>query len=166
MFYPPVWRLDATKILTRRELATVLADVKKKAVRSANARRNLVIVRLACCCGLRVSEIAGLQLNDVILGVTRPHLKLRREITKGKRTRTVPLWSGAGTLADLVAWKAERVEQGAAGDDPFVCSVQAHRKWEGLQRHAVQRRFLSAWAVRRAALGEGTLTIHHGSIRS
>jgi hypothetical protein len=39
----PTWNLDATSILTRRELAAVLADLNVR--RSLNARRNLV----ACC---------------------------------------------------------------------------------------------------------------------
>jgi integrase/recombinase XerD len=161
MQFTPTWTLDSTKILTRRELATVLADAKRKAARSANARRNLIIVRLACCCGLRVSEIAGLQLDDVVIGVARPHLRLRREITKGKRARRVPLWWDAGTLSDLAAWKQERLAQGATGDDAFVCSVQANRRGEPLQRHAVRRRFLSAcWVLGRERAK--TLTIHHG----
>jgi integrase len=126
--------IDPTRILTRRELATVLADVIRIAPRSANARRNLIIVRLASCCGLRVSEIAGLQLDDVVVDVARPHLRLRRETTKGKRPRMVPLWWDAGTLADLVPWKAGRMQQGAGGQDPFGCSVQAHRRGEALQR--------------------------------
>ena len=161
MLHPPAWTLDPTRILTRRELATVLADVKRQARRLANARRNLIIVRLACCCGLRVSEIAGLQLDDVVVDVARPHLRLRRETTKGRRARCVPLWWDAGTLADLAAWKAARIQQGAAGHDPFVCSVQAHRRGEALQRAAIRRRFLSACGV----LGKArlrTLTIHHG----
>jgi hypothetical protein len=45
--------LDATKILTRRELAAVLNDLKRKAPRSKNTRLNLALFRLACCCGLR-----------------------------------------------------------------------------------------------------------------
>lgn len=62
--------LDATKILTRRELAVVLNDLKRKAPRSKNTRLNLALFRLACCCGLRASEIAKLQVGDVrMLGV-------------------------------------------------------------------------------------------------
>ncbi|MSR59931.1 MAG: hypothetical protein EXS05_20205, partial [Planctomycetaceae bacterium] len=53
--------VDATKILTRRELQAVLTDLKAKSPRSKNAVLNLILVRLACCCGLRVSEIANLQ---------------------------------------------------------------------------------------------------------
>jgi integrase/recombinase XerD len=153
--------LDPTRILSRRELATVLADVKRNAPRSANARRNLIVVPLACCCGLRVSAIAGLQLDDVVVDVARPHLRLRRETTKGKKPRMVPLWWDGGTLADLVAWKAERVKQGARGHDLFVCSVQAHRHGQGLQRAAIRRRFLTACKILGSARAR-TLTIHHG----
>jgi integrase len=55
---------DATKILTKRELAAVLADIRHKARRSKNARLNLMIFRLTACCGLRASEIAQLQMAD------------------------------------------------------------------------------------------------------
>ncbi len=160
MYQPPAWTVDPTRILTRRELAAVIAELKR-ASRYANARRNLVIVRLACCCGLRVSEIGGLQLDDVVLDVPRPHLRLRRETTKGKRARMIPLWWDSGTLADLAAWMAERFAQGAVGDDPFVCSVQAHRHGQALQRHAIRRRFLTACKVLGLAR-QRTLTIHHG----
>jgi integrase len=153
----PIWDLDESKILTRRELAAVLAVMP----RTANQRRNRIIVRLACCCGLRVSEIAALRMDDVVIGATRPHLRLRRETTKGKRPRNIALWWDAGTLTDLTAWRAERIKQGARDLDPFVCSVQANRLGESIQRAAIRRRFLSACKV----LGQErvrTLTIHHG----
>jgi integrase len=60
-----------------------------------------------------------------------------------------------------VAWKAERLQQGARPNDPFVCSVQAHLHGLPLQRAAIRRRFLSACKV----LGRErlrALTIHHG----
>ena len=84
--------VDSTKILTRRELAAVLADLKAKAEQSRNTHLNLILVRLACCCGLRVSEIAGLQVGDVRCEVSRPHLRIRRGASKGGRSRIVPLW--------------------------------------------------------------------------
>ena len=59
------WRIDAGKILTRRELALVLHDLAHKAGRFANARLNRVICRRSCCCGLRASETSALQLGDV-----------------------------------------------------------------------------------------------------
>lgn len=83
--YPSTWRVDSTMILTRRELAAVLADAKTK--QALNAQRNLIIFRLACCCGLRVSEIANLQVSDVVVEIERPYLRLRRGETKGGKTR-------------------------------------------------------------------------------
>jgi integrase len=68
---------DPTKILTRGELAAVLADLRRKAPRSKNTRLNLVIFRLATCCGLRASEIAMLQVGDVRVELPRPHLRIR-----------------------------------------------------------------------------------------
>ena len=38
-----VYLADPTKILTRRELGTVLADLKRKAPRSPNTRINLIL---------------------------------------------------------------------------------------------------------------------------
>jgi len=45
------WKLGPTCTLTRRELATVLADLTSRAAHSAIAQRNLIIARMACCCG-------------------------------------------------------------------------------------------------------------------
>ena len=42
---------DMTKILTRSEMQAILADLKRKAPRSRNTRLNLIIFRLAACCG-------------------------------------------------------------------------------------------------------------------
>jgi integrase/recombinase XerD len=152
-------RIDATKILSRRELALVLTDLKAKAQRSSNARMNLILVRLACCCGLRVSEIASLQVGDVRIEPTRPHLRIRRGASKGGRSRVVPLWWDAGTLRDLAEWKRDRA--GAAPDAPFVGSLRPNRRTQVLSRHTLRRRFKTACRV----LGLerlATLTIHHG----
>ena len=103
-------RIDATKILSRQELATVLADLKRKSLRSKNTRMNLVLVQLACCYGLRASEIAKLQVGDVRLELARPHLRIRCGAAKGGRSRIVPLWWDAGTLATLAEWKKARLQ--------------------------------------------------------
>jgi integrase len=154
--------VDATKqILSRQELARVLADLTSRATRLANVRMNLVIVRLACCCGLRAREIGGLRLTDVLVGIPRPHLQARAEFAKLCRPRRVPLWWDAGTLDDLVAWKLFRQAQGAKADDPFVCSLQRATLSRPLNRHVLRRRFLTACRV----VGHErlrTLTIHHG----
>jgi integrase/recombinase XerD len=154
-------RVDATKILSRRELAAVLDDLHRKATRSANTWLNLILVRLACCCGLRVSEIAGLHINDIRVEPSRPHIRIRRGASKGGRSRTVPLWWDSGTLADLAKWKAERLRLGASPDAPFVASLRLGRPTKPLSRHTLRRRFRTACKVLGRERLE-TLTIHHG----
>src|SRR5436190_13217671 len=161
MHLGPSLRVDATKILTRRELQAVLGDLKAKARRSANAHLNLVLVRLACCCGLRVSEIANLQIADVRAETSRPHLRIRRGASKGGRPRVVPLWWDSGTLRDLAEWKTERLDHGAKADEPFVASLRPNRQTPSLSRHTLRRRFKTACRVLGLARLE-TLTIHHG----
>ena len=70
---PQTKPVDKTKILMRREIAIVLGELHRKAPRSKNTRLNLVIFRLACCCGLRASEIAQLHIGDVRTETPRPH---------------------------------------------------------------------------------------------
>jgi integrase len=153
--------VDSTKILTRRELGVVLVELKRKAERSPGTWLNLIIFRLAACCGLRVSELAFLRLADVRVEVSRPHLVIRRGAAKGGRSRTVPLWWDAGTLADLTAWKAERVEQGAKPNDVYVASPRRGSAGRQLSRHTLRKRFRTACKPLRGARLE-ILTIHHG----
>jgi integrase len=156
-----IWNIDASQILSRQELAAVLRDLKRRAARLPNVQMNLAIFRLACCCGLRASEIGGLKLGDVRVDISRPHLLVRAEHAKLNRPRRVPLWWDAGTLADLTAWCEYRRNQGARRDDPFICSLQAATLGAPLNRHVLRRRFHTACRI----LGWDrlrTLTIHHG----
>ena len=81
------WKVDATKILGRSEIGAVLADVKRRGKRrsSINTRQNLVIFRLATCCGLRASELCGLKISHVVTGVRRPYLNVPKAIAKGRK---------------------------------------------------------------------------------
>src|SRR5688572_21749557 len=123
--------LDSTKILTRQEMALVLIELKRKSVRSKNTRLNLIIFRLAACCGLRVSELASIRLSDVRCELARPHIRIVRSSAKGGKKRNVPLWWDGGTLDDLRAWKKERIEQGAEADDLFVKSSRVRTERNG-----------------------------------
>ena len=155
------WNVDASQILTRRELASVLADLQARAPRLANVHLNLAIARLACCCGLRAGEIGGLRLADVYVGIARPYIQVRAACAKGNRPRRVPLWWDAGTLQDLAAWKARRQAQGARADDPFICSLQRATFGRMLNRHVVRQRFRTACrALGRERLR--SLTVHDG----
>jgi integrase/recombinase XerD len=161
MFRYSDWSVDGTKILSRRELGAVLADLATRCERSRQARLNRVIFRLACCGGLRASEIAHLQLADVHTSETRPHLVVRGAIAKGQKPRAIPLWWDGATLSDLTAWKAERVEQTTNLRQPFVACQKPSRLGRALSRHTIRRRFLTACKC----LGRdrlATLTIHHG----
>ncbi len=68
--------------------------------------RNLAIVRLAYCCELRASEIGGLTLGDVRVGIARPHLLIRAEHAKRNRPRRIPLWWDAGTGSTTATTRA------------------------------------------------------------
>jgi integrase len=127
------WIVDPVRVLTRRELAAVLCDLLRKSAKSQNARINRTILRLACCCGLRVSEIAELRLGDVHVEGDRPHLVIRPEGAKGGRRRRVPLWWDAGTLADLKGWKAEREGHRAGCGDHFVCCLRPCDCWSVIE---------------------------------
>lgn len=158
------------RILTRAELTTVLGDLHRKAKRSANTQLQLIVFRLATCCGLRASEISQLRLDDVVLGTQKPYLRVRKAATKATRGkgsrkqakgRQVPLWWDGGTLADIIAWKQERLDQGAKAGDPFVCSMRGPTRGKPLSRQALRQKFRSACK----SLGKerlATLTIHDG----
>ena len=153
--------INPTKILTRSELGAVLADLKRKAPRSKSTQLNLVLFCLATCCGLRASEIAQLQVADVRVEPARPHLRIRRGAAKGGKSRIVPLWWDAGTLADIAAWKAERLAQGADYTDPMLASFRPGRGSKPLSRHTLRKRYRTACkALGRERLE--SLTIHHG----
>jgi site-specific recombinase XerD len=48
---------------------------------------NLMIFRLSTCRGLRVSELCGLHVGDVRVGLARPYLYVRKDIGKGHKGR-------------------------------------------------------------------------------
>ncbi len=156
--YRRVWNVDATQILTRRELRAVLDDLHEKSERLADARVNLMIVRLACCCGLRAGEIAGLRMDDVIVGIDRPHLRIRAGSAKGNKPRRVPLWWDRGTLADISDWLAKRQADGARPQHPFLLTLRTKKPFT---RHMLRRRFRTACkalGLARTAL----VTLHDG----
>ena len=171
------WSVSDSKILKRGEIATVLSELHRKSARSANTRQTLIVFRLTCCCGLRVSEACGLRLRDVRVNVERPYLRIPKAIAKGRKTKTVngrkvkvgngatarqvPLWWDQGTLDDLRAWKREREQQGAGANDFFGCAQQNGTRGKRLDRRNARSRFIAACRV----LGEdraAEITIHHG----
>jgi len=74
------------KYLTQEEEKRLL-----RATKGRYAKRDRLILTLAVNTGLRVSELCGLTLSDVMNGKIKDELVVRREIAKGKVKRTIPL---------------------------------------------------------------------------
>ena len=64
-------------------------------------------------------------------------------------------------MANLSAWKAERLRLGAEPNEPFVASIIPGRAPKTFSRHTHRKRFRTACKVLGVARLE-TLTIHHG----
>ncbi len=175
------WVIGEEKILQRDEIIAVIEGLKRRRRRSVNTRQNLVIFRLATCCGLRACEISGLKIKDLKgLRTEKPYINLRKVTTKGKKPRRVPLWWDIGTRDDLMAWLDERKEQGGEQDDCFVCSQSTGKisyqkaKDEPEERSGRRKPFgrqLSTKNLRHRFIScckdlgpdrQATLTIHHG----
>lgn len=89
--------VDHTRILSELEMATCLVGLHGRKHQGRSRWVDLIVFRLACCCGLRVSEISRLRVKDVVLG-GMPHLRV---FGKGGKWRRVPLWWDGGTLEDM-----------------------------------------------------------------
>jgi len=133
--------ISPTQILQAQEIAAILADCSVKSRASHHAWVREVVFRLSCCCGLRASEICGLDLRDAHLGLERPYLEVRRG--KNGRSRRVPLWWDRGTLECLRQWLEYRAGMGADGNDPFVCTLVGATAGR-LHRNEARMKFITA----------------------
>ena len=97
----PMKRSDEKLVpyLTRDEMQAIL-DAPEP--RSHDGVRDRAMLHVAFAAGLRVSELIGLRLDDVVLQ-PQPSLHVRG---KGRRERTLPLWKS--TAMALRAWLALR----------------------------------------------------------
>jgi integrase len=121
------------------------------------------IVRLACCCGLRASEIAGIELRDFHFTKIKPRLHVRGNAgAKLGKDRWVPLWWDAENLHALSehCWMRKHVD-GASPTSRVVASCYAGAKGHPLNRHQVRRRFLVALKVL-GRVRASQLTTHSG----
>ena len=79
--------MKSIKYLTEQETEKVLSSFWKE---DPFYTRNRTIVIFALNTGLRVSELTGLNVGDVVNGRIKKELKIRREIAKGKREQSKP----------------------------------------------------------------------------
>ena len=158
------WTVNESSILSRAEVAAVLADLDRRAKRSVNTRQTRAVFALATFCGLRASEIGGLRLRDCRFGIRKPVIRLPASICKGHKSREIPLWRLPSALAILQGWHTERVkvEVGQARpSDLYVCTQAQGSQGHPVTRQALRRRFIAALSV----LGEerqDMLTLHSG----
>ncbi len=145
--------LDSSKVLTKSEVAAVWADLARKAKRFPTSRANQTLFALATFAGLRASELSGLLLGDVDLS-EHPTIRVRKEIAKGHKPRTVPIWHPPAIEA-LKAWKQQRIEHGATAADPFIATGTG----SPLTRQGARKRFQTACKCLGA---ERHVTIHYG----
>lgn len=142
--------LDPIQIMTRDEFKAVVLYVRKHN-RFKNSRQNGVIFRLAACCGLRVREIAGLKLADVLVHPDnpRPHIQIPATLGKGGKARKVPLWWDAKTLQVISRWKDRRIATN--NGDWFVASINGATAGKPLSIRNVQARYAQ---LMKKALGQ------------
>ena len=132
--------MDPTKFLYPEEVKGIIDSLKKS--KTIGVKRRRAVFRLSCCCGLRESEIVGVNLNDFITEGKAPVIRIRKEIAKYKKARMVPLWWDKGTFEDIRAWKEFRFSQGAKPEDPFITTkagkrpsrMQIYRYWKSAIR--------------------------------
>ena len=133
--------MERTEILSRAEVSKVLQGLTRRAKRSSSASQNLVIFSAVTGCGLRVSELCGLNVGDLVTSGARPCIYVRKEIAKGTKARVIPLDWDAGTLVRLCAWKTARLSEGAQPDDPFIVCQRFPRQNQRMNRFRAWQRF-------------------------
>ena len=158
--YASSWTVKNSKVMTQNEIDAVLADLIPKAQKRHQALVKLLIFRLTAFCGLRVTEMTLLNIEDIYLNNEQPYIRIRPETAKGRRGREVPIYSEA-TISELKAWLGLRAAMGAGSGDPLLVSVSKDAMGHRFSRQGARNRFRAACA----SLGEErakSLTIHAG----
>ena len=122
------------------------------------------MLHVAVCAGLRVSELVGLQINDVTL----PSMSIRVH-GKGRRERAIPLWKATATA--LRAWLA--IRDSAPVPEVFVNARGGSMSRWGfayvLKRHVETARLhcpsLANKQVSPMLLTSGTISVHEFLLR-
>jgi len=112
------------KYLTEKETEKVLSSFWEG---DPFYTRNKTIVVFALNTGLRVSELTGLNVGDVLNGRIKRELKVRKEVAKGKRERIIPLNEKArGSIRELLDFNEES-GYSQESNDPLFVSKQRKR---------------------------------------
>ncbi|TET62226.1 hypothetical protein E3J48_04515 [Candidatus Aerophobetes bacterium] len=112
------------KYLTDQEVKKVLSSFW---VDDPFYARNKAMVVFALNTGLRVSELTGLDVGDVLNGHIKRELRVRKEIAKGKRERIVPLNAKARQAIEELLDFSERRGYPVEKDTPLFVSRRGKR---------------------------------------
>ncbi|OPY61674.1 MAG: Tyrosine recombinase XerC [Pelotomaculum sp. PtaU1.Bin065] len=105
------------KALERNEQNRLLREVERR-----GNLRDMALVRLLMSCGLRVSEVAALQVSDLETGERHGKLTVRQG--KGNKWREVPVPTEARKV--IREWLAERDKKSAASPWLFPNRIGGH----------------------------------------
>ena len=133
--FPNVEYLDK-KYLTKEQIEKVFTVVSFNIEwrGSLVEKRNIVILSLALCCGLRKGEILGLKMTDIDL--ERKKVIVRAEISKSKLRREVPL--NTFVLGKLKVYFEERKRLGLISEYLLVSDKDKKFTTHGL-KHVVKK---------------------------
>jgi len=116
--------MKSIKYLTEQEVEKVLSSFWEE---DPFYTRNKTIVVFALNTGLRVSELTGLNVGDVLNGRIKKELKVRKEVAKGKRERIIPLNEKAReAIRELLDFN-EDSHYPQENNDPLFVSKQRKR---------------------------------------
>lgn len=127
----------APKVLSRNEIASLIGAPKQESI---FGQRDRIMLMLMYACGLRVSEMVSLQLDQLDLdgGVIRP-------FGKGSKERSVPIASGA-PLDDLIRYVRDVrplfVKPGIRSSAVFLSErgqeLSRQQFWEIVKKYALE----------------------------
>jgi integrase/recombinase XerD len=100
--------------------------------------RNRTLFLLGLNIGTRISELLALNVGDVWqYGKPVEILELRKAITKGKKTRQIPLNEQARrVITELIRWK-ESQDEDLSSNAPFFVSRKGNRRLSRVQVHRI-----------------------------
>jgi integrase/recombinase XerC len=124
------------------DLAMALADAPEATDSPAVEARDQCIVELLYGCGLRVSELVGLDLNPGGAGWIDAADATAHVLGKGSKRRGVPV--GASALTALRAWLALRSELARDGEPALLVGARGARISAGQVRTRLKLRALRA----------------------
>lgn len=142
--------IRASSILTPEEIIEVVQALRAGKVLT-NRLLNLCIFRLALY-GLRVGEIAALEMRDIVPTGPNPEITVRKDATKGARTwgvkRVIPMNLDLEAWVDVTRWYTHRRDvDNARPTDRLIVSALRSTYGNRLNTGQIAKRWTTALRV-------------------